>query len=251
MTRNEQLEYCKKCKNRKHDFVGIICGLTDSIPQFEKSCKYFVEDFDLEKIKKERSKYDLDNWRFSGDEYERSRKAILKIDLFKINPQIIELVLEKRKFDQFSFLGLTALAFTFIYLITKDLDFLENLKNPINLSIWLFLAIYPLVRYYFPFKKYKLDRFGIELNPEVKVLWSEIKSIRTFEEIDDKGKSINNPKFYLKLKSGMILRLSFNNYTFMNANKLLKNQASNYHKLKERDIIELALMSFFTKYNTN
>ncbi|MBS2099223.1 toxin-antitoxin system YwqK family antitoxin [Carboxylicivirga linearis] len=45
MTRQEQLEFCKKCKNRKSDInQGIICSLTGAKADFEESCKDFEGD---------------------------------------------------------------------------------------------------------------------------------------------------------------------------------------------------------------
>lgn len=53
MTRNEQLEFCRICKNQKFDSKqGIICGLTGSQAEFEILCDSFIEDSKL-KIKNE------------------------------------------------------------------------------------------------------------------------------------------------------------------------------------------------------
>jgi uncharacterized RDD family membrane protein YckC len=50
MTRKEQLEFCKICKNKNFDFNrGIICGLTNEIAGFEISCVDFIEDVGLVK----------------------------------------------------------------------------------------------------------------------------------------------------------------------------------------------------------
>ncbi len=48
MTRDEQLEFCKVCKNQKFDArIGIICSITDRVADFTESCKNFEEDFVL------------------------------------------------------------------------------------------------------------------------------------------------------------------------------------------------------------
>lgn len=40
-----KIEICKKCKKRKLDLQkGIVCGLTDSKPEFEGTCPYFEKD---------------------------------------------------------------------------------------------------------------------------------------------------------------------------------------------------------------
>nr|WP_321451585.1 toxin-antitoxin system YwqK family antitoxin [uncultured Carboxylicivirga sp.] len=45
MTRQEQLEFCKKCTKRKSDINrGIICSITNEKADFENECKDFEED---------------------------------------------------------------------------------------------------------------------------------------------------------------------------------------------------------------
>src|SRR5678815_1685119 len=45
MTREEHLEFCQRCLNRKFDLQhGIVCGLTGQIAAFEKECKDFRHD---------------------------------------------------------------------------------------------------------------------------------------------------------------------------------------------------------------
>lgn len=44
-TREEHLEYCKICLNRKMNYQkGLICSLTDEIADFEETCVNFKED---------------------------------------------------------------------------------------------------------------------------------------------------------------------------------------------------------------
>lgn len=54
MNREERLQFCKKCINRKFSREkGIICGLTGEYARFEDSCPDFKEDkIESEKIKK-------------------------------------------------------------------------------------------------------------------------------------------------------------------------------------------------------
>ncbi len=48
MTRPEHLAFCKVCKNQKFEpEQGIICGLTNSIADFDGYCKDFEEDSNL------------------------------------------------------------------------------------------------------------------------------------------------------------------------------------------------------------
>lgn len=48
MTREEHLKYCKICMNQKFSLQqGVICGLTNTIADFENSCISFEQDNDL------------------------------------------------------------------------------------------------------------------------------------------------------------------------------------------------------------
>lgn len=48
MTRQEQLRFCKICKNQKFDIKqGIICNLTNQPADFEENCNSFIEDSEL------------------------------------------------------------------------------------------------------------------------------------------------------------------------------------------------------------
>ena len=45
MKLKDKLDYCRVCENRKTDYErGIVCGLTDEKPAWEKSCDDFVID---------------------------------------------------------------------------------------------------------------------------------------------------------------------------------------------------------------
>lgn len=45
MTRQQHLQFCKICSNRKKDLnLGIICGLTNRIADFENECATFQEN---------------------------------------------------------------------------------------------------------------------------------------------------------------------------------------------------------------
>jgi uncharacterized RDD family membrane protein YckC len=59
MTRNEQLSFCKVCKNQIKENSGyILCGLTNKPADFETSCYNYVEDKELkEKIIIPENKY--------------------------------------------------------------------------------------------------------------------------------------------------------------------------------------------------
>lgn len=48
MEREKQLEFCKQCSHRKMNFkVGLLCGLTDKMADFNITCSTFIEDPDL------------------------------------------------------------------------------------------------------------------------------------------------------------------------------------------------------------
>ncbi|MDR3226568.1 MAG: hypothetical protein LBT56_02720, partial [Prevotellaceae bacterium] len=45
MDRKKQIEICKSCKNKKISWQqGIICSLTDAVPEFEESCPEYQEE---------------------------------------------------------------------------------------------------------------------------------------------------------------------------------------------------------------
>ena len=48
ISREEQLKFCKICKNQKFDFQhGVICGLTDKPADFQETCPSFNPDMAL------------------------------------------------------------------------------------------------------------------------------------------------------------------------------------------------------------
>lgn len=48
MKREEHLRFCKTCTNRKPNFqVGLVCGLTDKIADFENNCEFYSEDVEV------------------------------------------------------------------------------------------------------------------------------------------------------------------------------------------------------------
>ncbi len=63
MTREEHLKFCKVCNNQKFDSQkGIICGLRDSIADFDDTCESFDENTQLkEKLLAKNSKNELDS----------------------------------------------------------------------------------------------------------------------------------------------------------------------------------------------
>lgn len=45
MTREERLEFCKVCTNRKLDWnIGLVCKLTERVADFEGECESYVQD---------------------------------------------------------------------------------------------------------------------------------------------------------------------------------------------------------------
>jgi hypothetical protein len=52
MTRNERLEFCKVCTNRKLEMSkGLICSLTGDLADFEGECESFERDETKEQVK--------------------------------------------------------------------------------------------------------------------------------------------------------------------------------------------------------
>ncbi|MDR3226566.1 MAG: hypothetical protein LBT56_02710 [Prevotellaceae bacterium] len=59
MDRKKQVEICKSCKNKKISWQqGIICSLTDAVPEFEDSCPEYLIDNEIieQKIQKKLEK---------------------------------------------------------------------------------------------------------------------------------------------------------------------------------------------------
>ena len=55
MERNEHLEFCKICIHRKMNFkIGLTCGLTNEIADFDDSCPNFeIDEKEKERILRE------------------------------------------------------------------------------------------------------------------------------------------------------------------------------------------------------
>jgi len=62
--REQQLKYCKICKNKDFDpHRGIICSLTSDYPTFEKACENFDKD-----------------WILAKSEMQKEQEALLEIE---------------------------------------------------------------------------------------------------------------------------------------------------------------------------
>ena len=60
MTRDQQLVYCKVCKNQKFDVdSGIICGLTGRQAEFDPTCKDFKSEVAIEEVQFKTEKVDV------------------------------------------------------------------------------------------------------------------------------------------------------------------------------------------------
>jgi uncharacterized RDD family membrane protein YckC len=50
MTREERLQFCNVCRNQKTSLKqGLVCKITNEVPQFEGTCNLYDEDTDLKK----------------------------------------------------------------------------------------------------------------------------------------------------------------------------------------------------------
>lgn len=69
MTKKEQLEFCKKCSNRKFDSKqGLLCNLTGKFADFEETCENFELDESLEEKAIETSEIQSDEMLTNLDE---------------------------------------------------------------------------------------------------------------------------------------------------------------------------------------
>ncbi len=77
MTREERLEYCKICTNRKMTMKqGLVCGLTNALADFDGSCKDFNRDDEAEQIEFERKMAATGDYE-TGDpiDYKKNKKV--------------------------------------------------------------------------------------------------------------------------------------------------------------------------------
>ncbi|MCK4662290.1 MAG: hypothetical protein KAT68_05455 [Bacteroidales bacterium] len=249
MTREDQIKFCQVCKNRKFNpQIGLICGLTNEKAQFTDTCESYDEDSELIKREKERAEVNPKKWKKSDDNFIDSYRARLVADFFEIDHRLNSINLVKKKYDYISVLSVIAYVFTLKYIITNDTKFLNNMKEPINLIFWVAILLYPIIRYFIPFHKYKLDKTGIELKKSSKVKWTDIKSVSLFEEVDEESSS-SKQNIFLRLNSGKIEKLLLRNYSIENAkfySRILKEKG---YKMNEMDMIESLIMSFYNKYS--
>ncbi len=252
MEMTERIQFCKDCTKRKFDNqTGIICSLTNKKPEFQHKCGEFEEDTDNIQKHKERLSYNPRKWKRSDNKFSESTNSIMKFDLFEIDSRIQNVVFRKHRFNKISITCLAGYVFTMYYILSGDSDFYENIKDPLNQFIWALMLIYPVIRYFQSFKKYKLDSNGIKINETTKIRWSDIRTVRNYVTIDNEDDTITTLYLYLVLNNYKNIRLSLDNYTvdnFKNIKSILKQKGI---KLDEKEMIESIILSFHKHYGQN
>ncbi len=258
MEHKERIKYCKVCKNRKfNNAIGVICGLTDEKPAFEHSCKLYDEDEEYIAKNKERQEYNPKKWKRRDTKVSEStvsekvldsKESKLQLDFFEIDPKIRDVILVKNKYDYFSMLGLLAYIYTPYHLFNNKAEFINNMEDPINLGFWLLMLLYPIIRYFLPFPKYKLDSKGIEVKNQEKLKWDNILSLSCYEDEDGEDKHIFRRYFFFKLSNNQIKKLSLTNYTINNKQDIKQAAKRKGIKLNDKELLESAILSFHNKY---
>ena len=246
----ERIQFCKNCTKRKFDNkIGIICGLTNKKSKFENECLEFEVDAENIQKHKERLEYNPKKWKRSDNKFSESTKSLMKFDLFELEPRVGKIVLRKSRFDKISMACISGYIFAMFYLITGDSKFIENIMDIGNQMIGALILIYPIIRYFLPFKKYELDSQGIQINDKLKVDWTGIKAVNNYVTIDNEDDSISTVYLYLVLNDYKNIRISLDNYTFEDSLNLKSGLKRNGIKLNSKEILESIILSFHKRYN--
>ncbi|MDR3226567.1 MAG: hypothetical protein LBT56_02715 [Prevotellaceae bacterium] len=97
MDRKKQIEICKSCKNKKFSLQqGIICSLTDAVPEFEESCPEYQEDIIVKEVKEEKPKKQL------GTQEQNGKRKITTLFVILLLLSIPTLILS---FNNFRLIG--------------------------------------------------------------------------------------------------------------------------------------------------
>ena len=104
-----KLKFCIQCKNRAFaPEYGVICSLTNSIAQFEKSCDSYLIDEDYIIKQEEKHKNISGKWKKWDSGFLDSKKSRLWLNIFEYTPEAIEVILMKKKYDYFTIACLIA-----------------------------------------------------------------------------------------------------------------------------------------------
>ncbi len=249
MEMTERIKYCRVCKSRKfNNETGIICGLNDKKPDFESNCKSFEEDLEYVKKNKERFDYNPKKWKRFDNQFIESSKSSLKFDLFALEPNIERIELRKERYNKISLACLSGFVIMFIRILTENAEVIDNLKEPINLTFFLGLLVYPIVRYVFPFKTYLLDSEGIQINKERKINWTQVKGLNYSMNLDEEDNTVSTLYFYLILNDYKNIRIDLQNYTFEDQRGLKDKMKEHGIKLNSKELLESIILSFHRKY---
>jgi hypothetical protein len=244
-------KYCKNCVNRKYNkWTGIICGLTNKIPDFSLSCSDYKADVEFVINEKERKPYILDNCSSEEiDGYTKSSSAKMKFDFLKIFPNSREIILKKSRYDRLSIYFLLGFIPSFLILVFRNSEVQENLHDPINLILPILALVYPLIRYYLPFPQFRLNKDGISLNMKSSIKWTEIESIRRYDLMDDEDNAIIKTLFFFRLKTQTTLKINITNYKWNVGIKLDDTIKTELTNIRQEEIIESIIVSFYNEFS--
>ncbi len=246
---NQRIQFCKNCTKCKFDNkIGIICGLTLKKPDFQYKCDKFEEDTENIQKHKERLEYNPKKWKRTDNKFTESSKSQMKFNLFELEPHTRDIEFRKSRYDKISITCISGYIFTMFYVLSGDEKFVENIKDPFNYLFWLVILIYPVIRYFIPFKKYRIDSKGIQVNKELLIKWKDIKSIHNYIQIDNEDNSITTFYLYIVLNTYKNIRISVDNYVLTDSINLRNHLKRAGIRVDSKELIESVILSFLKKY---
>jgi hypothetical protein len=179
------------------------------------------------------------------DNFENQRNQFATLNSIKLS---------KSKFDYFSYMGIMVIIATVYYILFDRDKFLANMQVPINLTVWILLISYPLIRYFFPFHVYRLDSNGVTLKNGEYLKWSDIQSMDIYDNYEDE-KDNDTPIFRVEINvvtfddKKRIINLS--NYTISNPELKEKLKPLINKNFKMKDAIVKIFNSFYEKHKNS
>ena len=206
MDKYNQLSYCSVCKNKKTELKkGIYCGLTNTYPSFEKSCKDYSLDHKELELKKEKlrkniesrySKKSLFNKFLDKEIYSKNEKYYSK------NLKIIE---KEYAYNRFLYL-IPAIAL-FIFLIYYCITHWLSITNENTTIFIIFICSLIIICLYQVFKtnrnSLKINHNAIYYN-DIIISWNDII---TYGHTQNNTDSRHYNKVILGTKSRGIIEL--------------------------------------------
>lgn len=143
---------------------------------------------------------------------------------------------------------------TFYYLLFDSDKFLINMNEPINLTLWILIILYPFIRYFFPFHVYQLDSKGITLKKGEYLKWSDIKSLNiydNYEEVKDDDTPIYKLEINVVTLDEKKRKINFSNYTIDNPELKAKLKPLINKDFKMKDALVKIFETFYEKHKTH